>query len=186
MIIDSIEPYVLPQSTITNKICSNKTMSKIKEETVTSATACSPVKLVNLPKAAQNRVIQVQWSHKESVDDEPTLRIKSLKVRFNGKEDYTVQQVIQKFKENIVRSTSYTLEDFHNCLEDLALPNEVESEPAQIIYDFKDGDDRPCTIWNYIKLHKISQKYRYFMLHLITEQMDLKEDPVKDNQLDSK
>lgn len=103
----------------------------------------------------------------------------AVKVSFNGKEDYTVTQVRERFKQEICSNSCFSMQDFENRFEELALPNKDKNKPAKVLEEFTDELDQPCTLWKFAKNNRNS-KGRYFTLYLLTERNGLPDQTNKD------
>lgn len=138
------------------------------------------VKTVTVATKNKHRVIQVKWSHKEFSSETHHQMTGAIRVDFNENENYSVKDVINKFKSKIVSQSWCNEKDFEDCLEDLALPTlkkkcewrEDCEEPATVIDQFCNKSGEPCSIWEYAKIHKNG---RYFTLYLLTEELISKE-----------
>lgn len=136
----------------------------------------TPVKTVTVATISKLRVIKVKWSHKENSEDQHNERTGAISVHFNEKENYSVLDVIKKFKSEIIRKSVYTDKDFEDCFEDLALPSqkkknenkEDNKQPAIVIDEFRNKKNQICSIWEFAKIHKNG---RYIMLYLLTERI---------------
>lgn len=99
------------------------------------------------------RVLNFVWQHYEPDDDTYEPMSVTLGAQFDGSRDYSAGEVTATLKKVVIRKYPEEVDTWSDCTEMLAHLD------GEVIHSFEDQFDKPCTFWNFLKLHKRKQKY---------------------------